>query len=98
MTEREKRIHPRTELLQSISYDVAMLKRSVETVETVAADILNISTGGVCIMTEKTHEPGKVIRLNLPHKGTDIPVPSLAEVKWVDPANARFKMGLEFLM
>jgi hypothetical protein len=98
MAKKEKRIQHRTELLQSITYDIVMPMRRIETIKTVDADLLNISNSGVCIKTKWANETGSVVRLKLPHHGTDILVPSLAEVKWVSPANDKFKMGLQFLM
>jgi hypothetical protein len=52
MAKKEKRIQHRTELLQSITYDIVMPMRRIETIKTVDADLLNISNSGVCIKTK----------------------------------------------
>ncbi len=96
MSTRERRLHPRKDFMSAITYDVGA--REARTVETAEAEILNVSQGGTCILTENAEEPGKVLRLRLPLQGTDIHVPSLAEVRWVVPEGKRFKMGLRFLI
>ncbi len=95
MSTKERRLHPRKEFMSAITFDVGAQERTVETAE---AEILNVSAGGTCILTENAQEPGKVLRLKLPLQGTDIHVPSLAEVRWVVPDGNRYKMGLRFLL
>jgi c-di-GMP-binding flagellar brake protein YcgR len=94
MSEKEKRLYPRTELLKPITYDVGI---SMSRLETFDAELLNISNGGACIITERGYGPGRVLKLRIPHEGTDGLVPRLAEVRWSDFFESRFKMGLKFL-
>jgi hypothetical protein len=91
MPKKEKRIHPRTKYLKPIGAPI----RKIEAID---AELLDISAGGACIMTDRAYRRGKVVRLRLPLNGTDILVPSLAKVSWVSPTDGRFKMGLKFFM
>lgn len=94
MAEMEKRLHDRIAVLKSIKYDVGVSKSKLETYD---AELLNISSGGACIMTERVFRPGRVIRLRFPLKGSERWLPRLAEVKWVEPALGNLRMGLQFL-
>jgi hypothetical protein len=81
----EKRAHPRIEFSKPSKCD------------DVDCEILDISAGGACIMTEKPLVRGRVVILMCPFQGTDILLPSFAVVKWMYPAKDRFKMGMQFL-
>jgi hypothetical protein len=95
MPKTEKRIHPRKKYLKPVQYEIGAPMRKIEAVD---AELLDISAGGACIMTDRAYRRGKVVRLRLPLNGTDILVPSLAKVRWVSPTDGRFKMGLKFFM
>jgi hypothetical protein len=83
----EKRIHPREKVFTPA---ICKIDEPIRRVEAVDAEILDISADGVCIMTERAHVPDSIVRLRVP------PDPRLAEVRWVAPANTRFRMGLKF--
>jgi Tfp pilus assembly protein PilZ len=89
-----KRVHPRKEFLKSVMCEQGVSMRRSKAVD---ADVLNISTGGVCIMTERACRQGKLVRLWLPIQDMVIQVPTLAKVRWVAPVDGRFKIGLQFL-
>jgi hypothetical protein len=93
MSKREKRDHPRTEFLKRVTCEIGTPVLSAEAVD---VETLNISSGGACIMTERTLEPGRVVMLRCPHSDTDMPIPRLAKVRWVASTLGRFKMGLKF--
>jgi hypothetical protein len=99
MSEMEKyvrpRKHPRRALLKPAMFVVSAPMSGVAAID---AETMNISTGGACIVTDRDQEPGSIMRIKLPHLGTDIQVPRLAEVRWVVPANDRYKMGLQFVV
>jgi hypothetical protein len=68
------------------------------------AKILNISIGGICVISEDVQEPEIFLNL-LPHSyGTELykQAPCLAQVRWISPVwekskKASFKIGLQFL-
>jgi hypothetical protein len=93
MSESEKRIHPRAKLLKPFTCEVGTRGLSA-----VAYDVetLNTSMGGICILTERALEPGRVVMLRCSDRCMDRWVPSLAEVRWVAQSDGRFKMGLKF--
>ena len=93
----EKRIHPRRGILRPVVFDVNTVNGEVESVD---AEMLDISAGGLCIKADKIIEPGKVVRLKVSLDGMGVHVPSIAEVKWAGSAEGRdeFEMGLQFLV
>jgi hypothetical protein len=99
MSEREKSVHhrkhPRRALLEPVIFVVGAPKSGVVAID---AETLNVSTGGACIVSNRDQTTGSIMRIKLPHPGTDIHVPRLAEVRWVAPANGRYKMGLRFVV
>jgi hypothetical protein len=94
MSESEKRIHHRAKLLKPVICEVGTggLRAVAYDVET-----LNASMGGICILTERALEPGRVVMLRCSDQCINRWVPSLAEVRWVAQSDGRFMMGLKFL-
>jgi hypothetical protein len=79
MSKSEKRIHPRTKVLRPHRC----------TCEGGVCEILDISIGGACVMTERAYEPGSIVRLSLSP-------PRLATVRWVNSIFGRFMVGVKF--
>ncbi len=94
MSEKERRHHPRTEFSKPVTIEATL---STHGLEAVGAELLDISSGGACIMTNISYDPGGVVKLNVPLHGTNIHIPSLADVRWVTPVDDGFKLGLHFL-
>jgi len=88
------RSYPRTLLNTTSWFEVNSFDRSTEPVD---ADVVDVSSAGACIRSEKVLDPGRVITLWLELKHTEVQVPCIAEVRWVKPVKNQFKMGLQFL-
>jgi hypothetical protein len=93
MPEREKRKHQRRALSMNITCEIGT---PFPTDEAVDAQTLNVSTDGVCIKTEKALESGRVVMLKCPDLVKDMPIPRLAEVRWVATDKGVYRMGLRF--
>ena len=58
---------------------------------------VNISDGGLGIITAHQWAVGDVIKLSLPLKGLGITVPVFTEVLWIKPFEDNYLAGLRFL-
>jgi len=85
---------PRTPVHKASWYEVNSFDQNTEPVD---ADIVDVSSAGACIQSEKVLDPGRVITLWLDLKYTEVQVPCIAEVRWTKAVNNKFKMGLQFL-
>jgi hypothetical protein len=83
----EKRSHHRTTFFNPITCKV---RTPAESAEDIYADLLDISDGGVCIVTERAYESDSFLMLRIP------PYSRLTKVRWVSPDDDKFKMGLKF--
>jgi len=88
------RSYPRTPLNTPSWFEVNSFDRNCEPID---ADVVDVSSAGACIRSEKVLDPGRVITLWLDIKNTEVQVPCIAEVRWVKPVKNQFKMGLQFL-
>jgi hypothetical protein len=88
MSKREKRNNPRRMLLEPLICEIGTPKSRGEAID---VQTLDVSKEGVCIMTDRALESGRVVMLRCPNK-----ILRLAEVRWVDLAGSRFKIGLQF--
>lgn len=95
MAQKDRRINPRNEYLRPITYEISTPIRDPEVLD---AELFDISAGGVCIIAREAYEKGTVVNLRLPLQGTDMVIPSLAEVRWTGPTDSKFKTGLQFLI
>jgi c-di-GMP-binding flagellar brake protein YcgR len=95
MAQKDRRIKPRNTYLKPIQYEVSTPMRDQEVLD---AELFDISAGGACIITGEAYEKGTVVNLKLPLQGTDMMIPSLAEVRWTGPTDSKFKTGLQFLI
>jgi hypothetical protein len=95
MSKREKRNNPRRMLLEPLICEIGTPKSRGEAIDVQTLDVSKegvcIMTEGVCIMTDRALESGRVVMLRCPNK-----ILRLAEVRWVDLAGSRFKIGLQF--
>jgi hypothetical protein len=80
MSKKEKRIHSRVKVLRPVSC----------TCEGGVCEILDISVGGACVMTDRAYEPGSIVRFSLSP-------PRLGTVRWVNYTFGRFMVGVQFL-
>ncbi len=86
--------YPRTPLNTASWFEVNSFDHNCEPVDT---DIIDVSSAGACIQSEKVLDPGRVITLWLELKHTEVQVPCIAEVRWTKAVKNQFKMGLQFL-
>ncbi|MFQ5354359.1 MAG: PilZ domain-containing protein [Thermodesulfobacteriota bacterium] len=86
--------HPRETLNKPSWFELNSFDQSSEPVD---ADIVDVSSAGACIQSNKVLDPGRVITLWMDLKHTDVQVPCIAEVRWSKAVNNQFKMGLQFL-
>jgi len=88
------RCYSRTPLNKSSWFEVNSFEQNSEHVD---ADIVDVSSAGVCIQSERVLDPGRVITIWMELKHTEVQVPCIAEVRWAKAVNNQFKMGLQFL-
>ncbi len=86
--------YPRTPLNKTSWFEVNSFNQNTEPVD---ADIVDVSSAGACIQSEKVLDPGRVITLWMELKYTEVQVPCIAEVRWSKAVKNQFKMGLQFL-
>jgi len=62
--------------------------------------IVNVSTGGLCLLTDEALEIGQVLKMALPLPRVDVTAPTLAEVRWVknESPKSGYQAGLRFLL
>ena len=58
---------------------------------------INVSQGGLCMVTEEELEESEVIRIELPITETFLAAPTLAQVKWVNNLRNNYQVGLAYL-
>lgn len=94
----KKRNYPRKNVIMSVAYEMGQIGIN-KRCKSFNGDIENISTGGVCIITNNAFDPGRVAMLNLKVEDTDIRLPAFAEVKWTKPVGykGKYRIGFQFL-
>jgi hypothetical protein len=85
----ERRLYPRKKFKEPVKYNDAAPGKRVETVD---GEIINISDGGACVLTDKPYDKDYFVWLRLPTH------PRLSKVRWVGESEGRYKLGVEFLM
>jgi len=62
--------------------------------------VVNVSTGGLCLMTDEALKVGQVLKMALPLPNVDATAPTLAEVRWVKKESSpiSYQAGLRFLL
>ncbi len=58
---------------------------------------INVSRGGLCMVTECELEESEVIRIDMPLTETFLSAPTLAQVKWINNLGNNFQVGLSYL-
>lgn len=58
---------------------------------------INVSQGGLCMVTEHELEESEVIRIDMPLTETFLAAPTLGQVKWVKNVGNNFQVGLAYL-
>lgn len=93
----EKRNNHRSSFPHPISFD--MLGGKGEEFENVSCrgKGVDISEGGIGMITDQTLEKGMVIRVLLPTVEGGTAVPVFSVICWSEAAGPRFRVGLQFL-
>src|SRR3990172_5332549 len=58
---------------------------------------INVSQGGLCMVTEQELAEHEIIRIDMPLTETFLSAPTLAQVKWVHNLGNNFQIGLAYL-
>ena len=58
---------------------------------------IDICPLGLCVKTEAPLQPKETVRVYLPVRAVDIPLPVFSEVRWVKEENNYYRAGLQFV-
>ncbi|HTN42193.1 MAG TPA: PilZ domain-containing protein [Nitrospiria bacterium] len=84
-----------------VNYEMSVHESSLRPVETpVAGKLMNISNGGLCLLTDVSLKVGQVLKMALPLHSVEATAPTLAEVRWVrkEDSQGSYQAGLRFLL
>jgi hypothetical protein len=93
----EKRRHPRKEFSNRIGMDLVSEKKGNYNRISVQGTGIDISPGGLGIITDQPLEKGWVLKLVLPLSDGEINVPVFSVIKWTVPEKDGFRVGVQFL-
>jgi hypothetical protein len=93
----EKRAITRRKYEHSVSFD--LVGEKPEYYQNVSRDGsgVDISPGGIGVMTDHPLEKGKVVRLMLPVVDGKTNIPVFSIVRWTKVAESQFRVGFQFL-
>jgi len=92
-----KRMFDRKGFDQPVSYETSIVNGKMENIRHIGI-ALDISTGGMGLITDLALAEGSVVKFNIPMKEVDITLPVFAQVVWSKPDDDHFRTGLSFLM
>ena len=85
----------------NVTYEMSVHENSWQPAEKpTRGKVVNVSTGGLCLMTDEALKVGQVLKMALPLPTVEATAPTLAEVRWVKKENPKgdFQAGLRFLL
>jgi c-di-GMP-binding flagellar brake protein YcgR len=85
----------------NVTYEMSVHENSWQPAEKpTQGTVVNVSTGGLCLMTDEALKVGQVLKMALPLPSVEATAPTLAEVRWVQKENSAgtFQAGLRFLL
>jgi len=105
----ERRQTRRFSLSQKVTYEVSAQQTSRQTVRQagasktvprVSAEVLNVSDGGICLLTKGTLKTDQIIKVDLPLPVAKATASTIAEVRWISkgPGKVGHHAGLRFLL
>ncbi|OGQ98105.1 MAG: hypothetical protein A2521_10975 [Deltaproteobacteria bacterium RIFOXYD12_FULL_57_12] len=97
MTGLEKRRSERSEFRQTLELELSAV-RETDALSVRRAFGLDISSGGMAMVTDVALAEGEIVRLLDPKSSAGFDLPVFAEVRWAVPANGHWRAGLRFLM
>jgi PilZ domain len=69
--------------------------------QAVRGTVVDVSAGGACVLSEQSVEWGSVLSCRFHFPAVPVPVPVLAQVRWIQPVPSRkgiFRIGLWFII
>ncbi len=80
-----------------VDFEMAVLGAGQTQANTLTGDGVDISTNGIGMWTTASLNRGDVVKLYIPIPSQDTLIPSLSEVRWVEPGSSHNRVGLQFL-
>jgi c-di-GMP-binding flagellar brake protein YcgR len=97
----EKRVHKRILKIFVITYQIMSSTSGITeyTEETKIADCLNLSAGGIGLITNENLSAGQLIEIKFVLEGTEKTIITCAEIRWAKLDNKinKCRAGIEFL-
>jgi len=99
----DKRAYKRVSKKFVISYEIMCstsgIKKTASQKEKRIADCLNLSVGGIGLITDENLSPEQIIEIEFVLEGKERPITTCAEVKWSkrDDKINKYRAGIEFL-
>lgn len=98
----ERRQLPRVALRRAVTYETGVLPdgQLMLAGKRLSGSLINISNGGICIMTRHRLDKDMVLKVNLPVSEISPAAPTLAQVMWVmsDPKRREYRTGFRFII
>ena len=98
----ERRKAQRFSLSRRVTYEVSAQPSSQvsQAASGIDAQVLNVSDGGICLLTKEVLKIAQIIKIELPLPMVRTTTPGIAEVRWVsfDPVKGDQQAGLRFLL
>jgi len=85
----------------NVNYEMSVHESSWQLVEKqIAGTLMNVSSGGLCLLTNVALKVGQVLKMALPLPSVEATAPTLAEVRWVrkEESQGHYQAGLRFLL
>jgi hypothetical protein len=94
----EKRLSPRKKFKNKIGLDLTSEKAGNFSRISIEGTGIDISQGGIGIITKKNLEKGGIVKLLFPLHEEGISVPVFSVIKWTDDSKGKQRVGLQFLI
>lgn len=93
----EKRVYPRKRFKKTVECDCIVKQLNKLEVKKFRGLCIDISEGGIGMMTNVGVSKGQVLEIRIPVNTEDVKISAFAEVIWSRPINGKYKAGLRFL-
>jgi hypothetical protein len=97
VSKQEKRTLERDVFPYRVDFEMANLGPEQNKPIRLTGDGVDISSNGIGMWTTAPLIRGDVVKLNIPIPSQNTFLPSLSEVRWVEPGNIHNRVGLQFL-
>jgi len=92
----EKRSFGRKTICKAVTLETSMANYSPGSIHLETGLGVDISQGGIGLITECLLVEGNLLKLYFPVAETKTSLPVYAQVMWAQPANGKFRAGLSF--